>query len=168
VNMSPAGDDHPIVALYGEHYRRLVRLAWLLTHDEGRAEELVQDAFVDLHQRWPKLADPSAAVGYLRTSVVNRSRSNLRHLKVVLAHRPDRLIDIASAEADALERLHQQQIIASLHDLPTRQREVLILRYYGQLSEAEIAEVLGISKGAVKSHASRGLHALRPVLQARS
>ena len=168
MEVSPVGAEHPVVALYDEHYRRLVRLAWLLTRDEHRAEELVQDAFVDLHQRWDRLADQSAAAGYLRTSVLNRSRSNLRHLKVVREHRPDQLLDVASAESHALERLQHQQIMAAVNNLPGRQREVLILRYYGQLSEAEIAAALGISKGAVKSHASRGLHALRPVLQAPS
>jgi RNA polymerase sigma-70 factor (sigma-E family) len=163
---SPAADT--LAELYHEHYRRLVRLAWLLIRDAGRAEEIVQDAFVDLHGRLPRLDDPDRAAAYLRVSVVNRVRSSMRHLRVVQAHRPDQMLDVASAESGALERLQQQRILACLNELPRRQREVLVLRYYGQLSEAEIAEALGISKGAVKSHASRGLHALRPVLQARS
>ncbi len=161
----PSATADPLAALHQEHYRRLVRLAWLLTRDEGRAEELVQDAFVDLHQRLPRLTEPGKASGYLRVSVVNRVRSSKRHLSVVRAHRPDRLLDVASAELGALERIQQQRIIASLDGLPRRQREVLILRYYGQFTESEIAEALGISRGAVKSHSSRGLHALRPVLE---
>ena len=162
-----ADPSDPIAGLYHEHYRRLVRLAWLLTRDQGRAEELVQDAFVDLHQRWPRLTDRENAAGYLRVSVVNRSRSALRHQKVVHAHQPDRMLDIPSAESGALERLQQQQIMALVNGLPSRQREVLILRYYGQLSEAEIAQALGISPGSVKSHSSRGLRALRPAMETR-
>ena len=161
-----------VTALHHEEYRRLVRLAWLLTRDQGQAEELVKDAFVDLHQRWSRLSDPIGARGYLRMSVVNRSRSSLRHHKVVQKYQPALLVDVVqteqSAEHGALERLQQQMIISSLNGLPGRQREVLILRYYGQLSEAEIAQTLGISRGAVKSHSSRGLKALRPVLAAQA
>ena len=169
----PEDATSAVTALYHQEYARLVRLAWLLTRDQGRAEELVQDAFVDLHQRWPRLSDHTAAAGYLRTSVVNRARSSLRHLQVVRKHEPTQLVDLdrhteRSAEHGALDRLEQQQIISSLNGLPTRQREVLILRYYGQRSEAEIADTLGISRGAVKSHSSRGLKALRPVLGAQS
>lgn len=133
----------------------------------------MQDAFVELHQRWPELHDHGAAAGCLRTSVVNRSRSSLRHLQVVRKHEPTLLVDVdrhaeQSAEHGALDRLEQQRIIASPNGLPHRQRDVLILRYYGQLSEAEIADTLGISRGAVESHSSRGLRALRPVLGAQS
>lgn len=169
--VDPDDATSAVTALYHQSYATLVRLAWLLTRDQGRAEELVQDAFVDLHQRWPQLSDHTAAAGYLRTSVVNRARSSLRHLQVVRKHAPTQLVDLdrhseQSAEHGALDRLEQQRIIASLNGLPTRQREVLILRYYGQLSEAEIADTLRISRGAVKSHSSRGLRALRPVLGA--
>ena len=121
-----------VTALYHEDYRRLVRLAWLLTRDQGQAEELVQDAFVDLHQRWSRLTDAKGIRAYLRTSVVNRSRSSLRHLKVVQKYQPALLVDVAqtgpSAEHGALERLDQEMIIGSLNGLPARQREVLILR----------------------------------------
>lgn len=139
-------------------------MAWLLIRDAGQAEEIVQDAFVTLHERWSALRDTTTAAGYLHTCVLNRSRSALRHSKVVRAHRLDRLVDVDSAEVGALARLEAQHVVDRLNALPTRQREVLVLRYYGQLSEAEIASALGISRGAVKSHSSRGLHALRPVL----
>lgn len=153
------------VEVYEAHYTRLVRVAWLLVRDAGRAEELVQDAFVDLHQRWSRLQDRERAAGYLHRSVVNRSRSLLRHLSVVSAHLPDQSPDADSAETGALRRLAHQQVVDRLTSLPKRQREVLVLRYYGQLSEAEIAGVLKISRGAVKSHSSRALAALRPVLE---
>ncbi|WP_375422967.1 RNA polymerase sigma factor [uncultured Friedmanniella sp.] len=159
------GADEALVELFGEHYRTLVRVAFLLVRDAGRAEELVQDAFVDLHGRWSRLEDPAAAAGYLRRSVVNRSRSALRHLSVVRAQDARTVLrDVVSAESSALEQIQSEEILACLGRLPQRQREVLVLRYYGQLREAEIASALGISAGSVKTHSSRGLKALRPLL----
>jgi len=157
--------DAGLAELHRSHYLSMVRVAFLLTRDAGRAEELVQDAFVDLYGRWSRLRDPEAAVAYLRQSVLNRARSSLRHLAVVRAHDARvTLRDVVSAESSALDRIHSAEVLASLAGLPTRQREVLVLRYYGQLSEAEIATTLGISAGAVKTHSFRGLRALRPVL----
>lgn len=157
--------DAGLVALYRDHFGPMVRVAYLLTRDGGRAEDLVQDAFVDLYRRWASLRDPGTAVAYLRQSVLNRARSSLRHLKVVRAHDArTTLRDVVSAESSALDQIRSETIVTVLGTLPTRQREVLVLRYYGQLSEAEIAAALGISAGAVKSHSSRGLRALRPVL----
>lgn len=157
--------DRALAELFHDHYRPLVRIAYLLVSDAGRAEELVQDAFVDLYGRWSRLADPAAAAGYLRQSVVNRCRSSLRHLKVVRAHEGRIVLrDVLSAESSALDQIESQEILGHLDRLPRRQREVLVLRYYGQLREAEIAAALGISAGAVKTHSSRGLKALRPVL----
>jgi RNA polymerase sigma-70 factor (sigma-E family) len=151
--------------LYERHYGRLVRLATLLLGDVGRAEEIVQDAYVDLMARWSRIRDPAAALSYLRTSVANGARSDLRHLKVVRRHPMTRPADVASAEASALDLLEHERIMAAVSMLPVRQSQVLILRYYGQLSEAEIADALGISRGAVKSHSSRGLRALRTVME---
>ena len=162
----PAADaETGIAELYRVHYSTMVKVAFLLTRDSGRSEELVQDAFVDLYGRWDRLRDHDAVVGYLRQSVLNRARSSLRHLKVVRAHDARATLrDVVSAESSALDRIRSETILGSLAGLPTRQREVLVLRYYGQLSEAEIAAALGISTGAVKTHSSRGLKALRPVL----
>ena len=161
----PLDATSAVTALYSQQYARLVRLAWLLTRDQGRAEELVQDAFVDLHQRWARLQEPAAAVAYLRQSVLNRSRSALRHVRVVRAHDARAVLtDVASAETAALAGLQSEAVLHHLLGLPVRQREVLVLRYYGQLSEAEIASALGISTGSVKTHSSRALRALRPVL----
>jgi RNA polymerase sigma-70 factor (sigma-E family) len=158
--------DAAVTHLFTAHYRPLVRLAALLLHERGMAEEIVQDAYVALHGRWGRLRDADKALAYLRTSVVNRCRSALRHRKVVEAHlaaaRPP--LDAPSAEAGALDLLAHDAVIAALRRLPVRQREVIVLRYYADLSEAEIAETMGVSRGAVKSHASRGVAALRQVL----
>lgn len=151
--------------LYECHYVRLVRLAVLLVRDVGRAEEIVQDAFVDLVARWRTIRDPGAAAAYLRTSVANGARSHLRHRAVVNRQPANQPSPADSAETEALVQIEHERVLSVLAMLPGRQREVLILRYYGQLSEAEIADALGISKGAVKSHNSRGLHGLRTAME---
>lgn len=157
--------DEAITQLYAAHYRSLVRLAALLVRDSGLAEEIVQDAFIALHGAWRRLRDTDRALAYLRQSVVNRSRSALRHQQVTLKHAPAPMPDVASAEHGALGLLEHEEVVAALRRLPERQREVLVLRYYADLSEAQIAEAIGISRGAVKSHASRGMSALRTSLE---
>jgi RNA polymerase sigma-70 factor (sigma-E family) len=166
-----AGDrdaDEALVALYTAHYRSLVRMASLLLHDTPAAEDVVQDSFIAMHKSWRRLRDPEKALAYLRQSVINRARSRLRHLKVVDKHAPAPMPDAASAEVGAMHALERQHVMAALRSLPHRQREVLVLRYYADLSEAQIAETMGISPGAVKSHASRGVHALRQTLEPQS
>ncbi|GII89966.1 RNA polymerase sigma factor [Sinosporangium siamense] len=157
--------DMAVTALYSAHYRSLVRLAVLLVRDMATAEEVVQDAFVAIHGAWRRLRDPDKALAYLRQSVVNRSRSVLRHRAVVEKYAPKGLPDAPSAEHGAIGELERGAVIEALRNLPTRQREALVLRYYGDLSEAEIAHAMGISKGAVKSHTARGMAALRNVLE---
>ena len=158
--------DEALELLYAAHWRRLVRLAVLLVHDVGTAEEIVQECFVAVHGRWNGLHDPDKALAYLRRSVVNRSRSHLRHLAVVRRHAERALLPEPAAGADhtATDHARRAAVLDALRELPRRQREVLALRYYVDLSEAEIADTLGISRGAVKSHASRGAAALRAQL----
>ncbi len=155
--------DYALERLYDEHYVRLVRLGVLLLGDAGRAEEVVQDAFVAVHQRWDRLAGADVPA-YLRQTVVNRSRSTLRHLRVVNRHPPDQPGAAPGADAPVLVDARRRAVLDAMAGLPRRQREVLALRYYLDLSEREIAETLGISQGAVKSHASRGAAALRTAL----
>ncbi|WP_051301494.1 MULTISPECIES: SigE family RNA polymerase sigma factor [Actinomadura] len=157
--------DQAVTALYSANYRSLVRLAAMLVRDAGTAEEVVQDAFVAMHGGWRRLRDPDKALSYLRQSVVNRSRSVLRHRAVVEKYAPKGLPDMPSAEAGAIGELERSAVIDALSRLPPRQREALVLRYYGDLSEAEIANAMGISRGAVKSHTARGMTALRNVLE---
>ncbi|MBX6768861.1 MAG: SigE family RNA polymerase sigma factor [Actinomadura rubrobrunea] len=157
--------DQAVTALYSANYRSLVRLAAMLVRDAGTAEEVVQDAFVAMHDGWRRLRDPDKALSYLRQSVVNRSRSVLRHRAVVEKYAPKGLPDAPSAEAGAIGELERSAVIEALHRLPARQREALVLRYYADLSEAEIADAMGISRGAVKSHTARGMAALRNFLE---
>jgi RNA polymerase sigma-70 factor (sigma-E family) len=157
--------DEAVTALYTAHYRSLVRLSALLLHDRSAAEEIVQDAFVAMHGGWHRLRDEDKALAYLRAAVVNRSRSALRRQKTALRHAPAPAADAASAEYGAIGRLESDAVLGALRRLPRRQREVLVLRYYVDLSEAEIADTLGVSRGAVKSHAARGISALRTALE---
>jgi RNA polymerase sigma-70 factor (sigma-E family) len=157
--------DRAVTALYTAHYRSLVRLAALLVRDVATAEEVVQDSFVAMHGGWRRLRDSDKALSYLRQSVVNRSRSVLRHRVVVDRNAPKPPPDMPSAEHGAMTLLERSAVVAALRTLPPRQREALVLRYYGDLSEAQIATAMGISKGAVKSHTARAMIAMRGVLE---
>jgi RNA polymerase sigma-70 factor (sigma-E family) len=155
--------DEAVTALFATHYRPLVRLATLLLHDSGMAEEITQDAFVALHGRWTRLREPDRALAYLRQTVVNRSRSALRHRGVVerFLSRQTALDHAPSAEAGVLDAFAHDRVLAAVRALPARQREVVVLRYYADLSELEIADAMGVSRGAVKSHHFRAMAALR-------
>jgi RNA polymerase sigma-70 factor (sigma-E family) len=158
--------DTALEQLYAAHWRQLVRLSVLLVRDVATAEEVVQDAFVAVHGRWSRLRDHDKALAYLRQTVVNRSRSALRHRGVVARHAARESAPASHPGADeaALVADRRGAVLDAMRALPDRQREVLALRYYLDLSEAEIAEALGISRGAVKSHASRGSATLRGLL----
>jgi RNA polymerase sigma-70 factor (sigma-E family) len=157
--------DEALTAVYSAHYATLVRLGALLLRDSGAAEEIVQDAFVAMHGRWHRLRDPDKALAYLRTTVVNRCRSRHRHLAVVDRNTPRTLPNAPSAEQAAMAGADTDAVIAAMRALPEKQRTVMVLRYYGDLSEAEIAETMGISRGAVKSHAARAAKSLRLALE---
>ena len=154
--------------LYTQHYQRLVRSAWLLLRDVPTAEEVVQDAFVSMHDAWQRLRDAENALAYVRQAVVNRSRSVLRHQMVVERNLQKAPPDMPSAEQGALASLERAAIVAARQGLTARQREAIVLRYYAGLSEAEIAAAMGISRGAVKSHTARGMAALRAALEPQS
>ena len=149
-----------VATLFREHSASLTRLAGMLTSDRGAAEEVVQDAFVGLHRRFGEIRDGERALAYLRTSVVNGSRSKLRRRRTERNHIPPYLPPAASAEEGALAAAEREQVRHGMTKLPRRQREVLVLRYHLDLTEADIAETLGISRGAVKAYASRALTAL--------
>jgi RNA polymerase sigma-70 factor (sigma-E family) len=157
--------DLAVMELYAQHYRALVRLAAMLVRDTPTAEEVVQDAFVAMHDGWHRLKDTDKALAYLRQAVMNKSRSVLRHRMVVEKNLQDAPPDMPSAEHGAFVLLERSAVIAALRDLPARQREAIVLRYYLDLSEADIAAAMRISRGAVKSHTSRGIAALRAALE---
>jgi RNA polymerase sigma-70 factor (sigma-E family) len=157
--------DEAVYALYAEHYKSLVRLAAMLVRDTPTAEEVVQEAFVAMHTGWQRLEDTEKALAYLRQAVVNKSRSVLRHRVVVEKNLQNPPPDMPSAEHGAFTLLERSAVVKALRNLPERQREAIVLRYYLDLSEADIAATMGISRGAVKSHTARGMAALRAALE---
>jgi len=158
-----AGTD-VVTEIYTGHFASLVRLAVLLVHDVQTAEEVVQDSFEAMHLASRRLRDSERALQYLRQTVVNKSRSVLRHRKVVDQHAPKPAPDEPSAEHAALALLERSAVAAALRALPERQREAIALRYYADFSEADIAKAMGISKGAVKSHTARAMASLKTML----
>jgi RNA polymerase sigma-70 factor (sigma-E family) len=166
--------DEALTSLYAAHWRGLVRLAWLLVRDQQVAEDVAQEAFVATYRRWSSLRSADAALAYLRTCTVNGSRSAVRHRVVRQRHADveapsatEGQLAAPSAESAALRDHERGQILALIAELPLRQREVLVLRYYLDLDEAGIAATLGVSRGSVKTHASRGISALRSIMSDR-
>lgn len=140
-------------------------LARLLLEDPGEAEEAVQEAFARLQVARGSLRAPDRAPAYLRATVANLSHGRIRRRQVVRRHpEPPPGVGVP-ADVVALAGDQRRAVLAAVRALPRRQRECLTLRYYLDLSEREIAGTLGISAGSVKTHASRGLAALAPVLE---
>ena len=159
------GADEAVERLYAEHWASLVRLGALLLRDPVAAEEVVQDAFIAMHRRWGSIREQDKAVAYLRRSVVNGCRSVQRRQAVARRYVPDREHEVDSAEAVVIAGARRAALLTALDGLSRRQRDVLVLRHWLDLSEADIAAMLRISRGAVKSHSSRGLKALRTTME---
>ena len=166
----PAGRDadpaerdviHAVTTLYEMHYRSLVRLAALLVSDLATAEDIVQESFAAVLGRRHTLPDADAALCYLRRSVVRHSRSAPRFQLAASPRAPD----LPSDGPEAGGPLGGSAVVSALRALPVRQREVLVLRYFVELTEAEVASATGISMAAVRSHAARAMSALRAELR---
>lgn len=153
-----------LAELYAAHRLSLVRLAILLVDDLASAEDVVQDAFAAMAGRRGRLDNGSAALAYLRTSVVNGSRSALRRRRTARGYVAPHEAPPDGPEGKAVLAEEHREVYEALERLAPRQREVVVLRYWSNLSEAEIAAALGISKGSVKSTASRALDALESIL----
>jgi RNA polymerase sigma-70 factor (sigma-E family) len=158
----PAVSGQLIDELYRGHALRLTRMALLLVGDKPSAEDVVQDAFLGLFRALGRLNDLSRAEAYLRVSVLNGCRSVLRgrqRARLRGAAATDDL-PVWSAESAALAGEDRREVLQAVSQLPRRQREVLVLRYFLGLSDSEIAVDLGVSRGTVVSTASRALAAL--------
>jgi RNA polymerase sigma-70 factor (sigma-E family) len=163
----PAGLEarQHVAALYRAHALSLVKLAVLMTGDQPTAEDVVQDAFLGLYRRWQGLHDADKALGYLRSSVLNGCRSvhRVRFRRQGIALDPPE--HVGSAEAEALLGEAHREVLAALRRLPARQREAVVLRYYLDMTEAQAAQAMGVSRGTVKSATSRGIAALGRLLK---
>lgn len=150
--------------LYRAQRLSMVRLAAFLVDDVALAEDVVHDAFTALHARWHHLRESHKALPYLRRAVVNNSRSVLRRRRTARAYIWPRPEATPGADNNVLAADEHRRLRQALAKLPRRQREVLVLRYWADLSEAEIAATLAVSPGTVKSSASRGLDTLEAAL----
>jgi RNA polymerase sigma-70 factor (sigma-E family) len=165
---SAAGpDDHDpadaVTALYNEHALGMIRFAHIMLGSATAAEDVVQEAFLGLYRRWEYLASKDSAVSYVRTSVLNGCRSALRRSRVLelVPHQPP----ARSAESEVLSRQERGEVVSALRRLPTRQREVLVLSYYLDLSDDQIAADLGVRPVTIRSTRHRALTALGRVLR---
>jgi len=165
---SGAAAPRPTLAdLYHARRLELVRLAVLLVDDRHTAEDVVQDAFAALCRRYgTSLEGLDDAGAYLHTAVVNSARSVLRRRRTARAHTPPHETHAAPVDERLLLAEEHREVLRALARLTRRQREVLVLRYWSELSEAQIAETLGLSRGTVKSTASRALDSLEKLLEA--
>jgi RNA polymerase sigma-70 factor (sigma-E family) len=158
------GASQAVTAIYERHALGLTRLAFLMLGDRQTAEDVVQEAFCGLYRAWDHMSDHAHALGYVRSSVLNGSRSALRR-----SRRVPRAVAVeaaaASAEDAVLAGERQRETVAALRRLPPRQREAVVLRYFADLPEQETAVAMGVSRGTVKSTTSRALAALARMLQ---
>lgn len=162
--------EQVLTGLFRAHCVELVRLAYCLLGDRGRAEEAVQEAYLSLHRHWPP-RDQQSALGYLRAAVINQCRSDQR--RIIRARTKEPLIRSSvswaptgpDAAEDVVSRDEASRLAECVRELPRRQREVVTCRYYLQLSERETADLLGITTGSVKRHAHRGLATLQARLE---
>jgi RNA polymerase sigma-70 factor (sigma-E family) len=159
-----AGAEAAVTALYQANSLSLIRLAYLMLGDLPGAEDVVQEAFCGLYRRWDRLKDASSALYYVRASVLNGCRSALRRRAVRrrgLADQPSAV----SAEAVVLSGEEREEVTRAVGRLPHRQREVLVLRFYSDLTDEQIARVMGIRQSTVRSAAHRALEALGQALR---
>ena len=159
------GADALVAALFAAEATRLVSLAKFFVDDRTAAEDLVQEAFIRLSRSAHRIRDPERAAAYLRSIVINLARDHNRRGLVSLRHRPPAVLDEPSAEETAAARESRSEVVQALRQLPHRQRDCLVLRYYYDMSPTDIADGLGMSVNSVKTHLQRGLRALSVALR---
>jgi RNA polymerase sigma-70 factor (sigma-E family) len=159
--------DDAVAALFDEHYAGLCRLATLLLADRGQAEEAVQEAFLRTFVGWRRLRHPERAGAYLRTAVVNQCRSRGRRRATEQRGNAVLWTDVMddAGQSDVERTGEVLAVLDAVRSLPTRQREAVVLRYYADLSEAEVAQALGCSVGTVKSQLSKARATLSRLLE---
>jgi RNA polymerase sigma-70 factor (sigma-E family) len=156
-------DERSFAAVFNAHHRQAVRLAYLLVSDPHQAEDVVSEAFAKVYVRWQR-GDVRDVGAYVRRAVANEANSRLRRRYLERRVAGERSGDdrgVRRVDDDAADR---DAVWQAIQRLPVKQRAAVVLRYYEDLPEAEVAEVLGISVGTVKSNTSRGLARLQELL----
>jgi RNA polymerase sigma-70 factor (sigma-E family) len=164
--VAAADVDELVRRLYVEHAASLVRLARLFVDDRNAAEDLVQEAFIRLARHAHRIEDGAKAAAYLRSIVLNLARDHNRRGLVSLRHRQPADAAQSTTEDEVVLHDDQRAVIDALRQLPLRQRDCVVLRYYFDAGIAEISDTLGISQNSVKTHLKRGLTALEATLGA--
>jgi len=173
---SKTGRDTSFATFMDQAGPALLRTAWFLTGDADRAQELTQAAFVKTYVVWHKI-DHNTALPYARRALVNHKIDVWRATRREVADLTGARLELGSGSLGSTSQSrdgamattdHRDDLVRRLSRLPEQQRKVVVLRYYADLSEASVAETLGISIGTVKSAASRGLAALRQHAQAQT
>ena len=158
--------DAGVDSLFRLHYAGLLRLAYCLLGDRTRAEDVVQDAFISIYRNWQGLRDHNSALPYLRSTVINRCRTRLRERVREFGSGEFEVFDGDQAapgltsEDSAIAHERHERLALAVRGLPRRQREVIVCRYYLELSVTETATLLEFSEGSVKQHAHRALRNL--------
>jgi RNA polymerase sigma-70 factor (sigma-E family) len=157
---SSEAEDVWLERLYASEAATLVRLARFFVDDRSAAEDLVQEAFIRLSAARQRLRDEAAAAAYLRAIVLNLARDHNRRGLMSLRHRPPADPDDVPVEDQVASREDARRLVGALRELPRRQRDCIVLRYYLELPVPEVAGTLGLSVNSVKTHLQRGLRAL--------
>ncbi len=157
---SSSPDDEWLGRLYAAEARNLLRLARFFVDDRAAAEDLVQEAFIRLSASRERLRDSAASVAYLRAIVLNLARDHNRRGLMSSRHRPPADIGEAPIEDQVAGREEARAVVSALRELPRRQRDCIVLRYYLELPVNDVAATLGLSTNSVKTHLQRGLRAL--------
>lgn len=161
----PSDDEDGFQDFVQQHWRSLNRTAFLLTGDGGQAEDLVQSALEKVHRHWRRVSQMDAPLDYVRRAMVTTAISWRRRRS--FGEIPSQSLEIATH--DPYERIDQRaQLVTALRRLPVKMRAALVLRYFEDLSEADVAAAMGCSVGTVKSQVSRGLKRLRETLETSS
>ena len=156
-----------VETIYNEEALSLVRLARLFTDDRSGAEDIVQEAFIRLYRAAGRIKDPAKSAAYLRSIVLNLARDHNRRGLLSLRHQ-DALVDrrlVDEPDEQVVRTESQAEVLEALDTLSPRQRDCLVLRFYLDLSERDIAETLSISPNSVKTHCRRGMAALAELLE---
>jgi len=155
-----------VSALFAVNALGLAKLAYVMIGDRDTADDIVQDAFSGLYRRWEHLSDPRKALSYLRSAVLNSCRSTLRRRRPEVSGELAPLhVEHESAESVVVSEEERKVVMAALRQLPHRQREVLVLRFYLDMTEREIAAQMGVGQSTVRSSAHRGLVALGRIMR---
>lgn len=160
------GDEGGFEAFFERHHRELSRLAYLLTGDHGAADDLAGDAFLAVWRQWDRVRDRDEPLAYVRRMVLNMAASRIRRL--VRERRRDGLLEAGMPRATSgPDGAAVVDVRAALQRLPARRRACVVLRHAFDLSEQDVARLLGITVGTVKSQTARGVAQLQALLEDR-